>query len=518
MLRWRGGSVTNRLFFGGILAAVIGVACGSEGPAVPGGGDGGDGGLGDAAADSGPACPAGQAFCGGKCIDVTADDENCGGCDAKCAGAKHCASATCRASKIEHVVLIVQENHTFDSYFGRWCQAAAGSNPACTTGPACCERAPDKEPHGASPQTLDDGSNFASDHDHLRACEVQEIDDGKMDQFVTGSTGAMQCLGSGPSCASASNFALANAQTAGAYWNLADQNALADRYFQPTAGGTSSNDMYFAIAHWQFTDNDEMPQAIGLSKGCPQGVCVGATVVSYVGRTTIADLLLGAGKTFAVYADDYAHAKAAAPGCESIPPDCNYSSILHPIAAQACKYDASDVPFGYYKQLVDGPGFKDYSDLAKDIQANALPSFAYVKARESRSEHPNVSNVTDGVAFVTGTVAMIESSAYAPSTLVLVTWDEGGGFFDHVAPPKSIDIDDKNMPVPYGTRVPLLAIGPFARKGTVSHVTMEHSSVVRFLEYNFLGPTGQLGYNDAKVANLGSLLDPNATGVPVPEN
>jgi len=89
--------------------------------------------------------------------------------------------------------------------------------------------------------------------------------------------------------------------------------------------------------------------------------------------------------------------------------------------------------------------------------------------------------------------------------------------FDHIPPPPSIDTDDANAPVPYGTRVPLLAIGPFAKKGTVSHVAMEHSSIVRFLEYNFLGPVGQLGYNDAKVHNIGSLLDPTVTVVHVPE-
>lgn len=67
------------------------------------------------------------------------------------------------------------------------------------------------------------------------------------------------------------------------------------------------------------------------------------------------------------------------------------------------------------------------------------------------------------------------------------------------------------------TRVPLLAIGEFSRKGTVSHVTMMHSSVVRFLEYNFLGPVGQLAASDAKVRNIGSLLDPALTGIPIPE-
>jgi phospholipase C len=71
---------------------------------------------------------------------------------------------------------------------------------------------------------------------------------------------------------------------------------------------------------------------------------------------------------------------------------------------------------------------------------------------------------------------------------------------------------------PYGPRVPLLAIGPFARKGTISHTTMEHSSIVKFIEWNWLGGTGQLGARDATVNNLGSMLDPSATGVTVPAN
>ncbi|MGZ3475757.1 MAG: alkaline phosphatase family protein, partial [Polyangiales bacterium] len=93
-----------------------------------------------------------------------------------------------------------------------------------------------------------------------------------------------------------------------------------------------------------------------------------------------------------------------------------------------------------------------------------------------------------------------------------VTWDEGGGYFDHIAPPAASSVDHK----PYGTRVPLLAIGRFARSGHVSHVEMEHSSVVKFLELNFLGKTGQLGGRDLHVNNIGSLLDPAKTGIVVP--
>ena len=65
----------------------------------------------------------------------------------------------------------------------------------------------------------------------------------------------------------------------------------------------------------------------------------------------------------------------------------------------------------------------------------------------------------------------------------------------------------------------MLALGPFARKGAVSHVVMEHSSVVKLLEWNFLGgATGQLSGRDGVVANMGSLLDPSATGAVVPEH
>jgi phospholipase C len=490
-------------------------ACGS--PDVGASADGGE----DASPYKGVSCPSGQGPCGagGACIDITADDANCNGCGQACSGAQHCVAGGCRDSQIQHVVLIVEENHTFDAYFGRYCQAAAGSNPTCTAGRSCCERAPDLEPRGAAPTVLDDSSNFAADRDHQQTCELQQIDGGKMDGYVTGSSGADQCLGSGPSCSSATNFALAAASTVGAYWTLADQNALADRYFQPIAGGSSSNDMYLAVAHYQFLDDQAMPDAVGCLLNCTlDGVCLSAARTKYTGRTTIADLLLRAGKTFTVYADGYAGAVAAGYGnCPNIAPDCQYDALTHPIAHQACRYDASDIPFAYYAQLADGAHFADYAQLAKDVSQGALPSFAYVKALTTRNEHPNVSNISDGIVFVESVIQTIAQSPYASSTLILVTWDEGGGFFDHVAPPPSIDTDDAGRPVPYGTRVPLLAVGPFARKGTVSHVTMEHSSVVRFLEYNFLGPVGQLGHNDARVANLGSLLDPNTTGIHVPE-
>lgn len=510
------------------MAAAIAACGGGSSGESPLGGDGADAGDGDGSAtandvtapDVNP-CSSGQAFCGGRCIDVTADDHNCGACGHECTLPDRCGAGACQKPKIEHVVLIVQENHTFDSYFGKYCQAAAGSNPTCTKGRACCEAAPAKEPHGAAPIVLNDDSNFATDRDHDQACEVQQIHAGAMDQFVTGSTGASTCFGVGPDCASPNNFALADQTTASTYWALAEQGALADRWFQPIAGGSSSNDMYFATAHFQFVDNQYLPQGIGSPAHCSSGGCFGGTPTLFSGQPTIADLLLDAGKTFAVYADGLDEAKAAAGTCPSPPSYCPYAScIAHPIACHGCVYDSSDIPFAYFSQFADGPHLKDYTQLVADLTAGTLPTFAYVKARAYRNEHPNVSKISDGVAFVKHTVDAIAASDVSSSTLVLVTWDEGGGFFDHVAPPPGIDDDPASPihPIPYGTRVPMIALGPYARAGTVSHVTLEHSSVVRFLEYNFLGPVGQLGANDGKVKNIGSLLDPSRTGIPIPED
>jgi phospholipase C len=400
-------------------------------------------------------------------------------------------------TNISHVVLIVQENHTFDTYFGLYCTAAPGSNPACTQGSTCCEAAPTRDPSGAAPVMLDDAENAGYDPNHTQTCELSEIDDGKMDEFVKGT-----------SCSSANNFALAPAAVVQPYWTLATQNALADRWFQPIAGQSSSNDMYFATAHYVFTDNAYQPDSNGHGCEVPP-----EPTIEYTSQTTIADLLIAAGKTFAVYAEGYA-AMVAATLCPSPPSDCTMTPVALP--TPPCVYQPDDIPFEYYKQFEDDPKtMKDLSDLAKDLQGGTLPSFSYVKRVQYKNEHPGYgTEISKGVAAVQEVVDLVASSPYADDTLVLVTWDEGGGFFDHVAPPPASISDGQ----PYGMRVPTLAIGRFARKGTVSHVTMEHSSIVKFLEWNFLGATGQLGARDTVVANIGSLLDPAQTGLVVPED
>ncbi len=192
--------------------------------------------------------------------------------------------------------------------------------------------------------------------------------------------------------------------------------------------------------------------------------------------------------------------------CPAPPSDCTAPSPYLP-----CIYDPSDIPAAYFRNTVDNPAdMADLGQLVTDIKKGTLPNVAFVKLLTYHNEHPGFgTTISSGVSHVTQLVNEIEKSKLASSTLVLLTWDESGGYFDHIAPPPTSPIDGQ----PYGARVPLLALGPLARKGFVSHVVMEHSSIVKFIEWNWLGATGQLGARDAVVNNIGSMVDP-AAGVP----
>lgn len=519
----------------------------------------------NASGQCGSSCTPSQKQCGKACVVLATDRSNCGSCGKVCGVGEACVSGVCKSpptacapgatvacscpgvavgsktcdsagsgygacactwkTNIEHVVLIVQENHTFDSYFGAYCTGTPGplgSPTPCTTGPACCEAAPSTV-GGLTPYVLTDSENYDKDRDHNYACEVCEVNGGAMDHFADGA-----CVDPDPpnslfsyGCSSAHNLAVANnAGQMNTYWSLAGSYALADRYFQPLAGGTSGNDMYFAVSHYEFYDNTVAPNAIG--HGCTDPTS-SPTVTTFAGRTTVADLLLSHGVTFKTYADGYAAAVAAAPSCPSAG-----GAHCHPFLPYSCKYDPSDIPFNYYPNFTD-KHIDDLSRFTTDLANQALPGLSFVKYRTSENEHPGYSYITDGENNVAAVInAVFSTPAYASNTLILLTWDEGGGYYDHVSPPASVETAP-TVPapfvVPYGTRVPMLAIGPFAKTNYISHRQMEHSSIVKFLEWNFVGPSGvgaiAATYPSARdgspmVNGIGDMLNPSAVGVTPP--
>jgi len=397
-------------------------------------------------------------------------------------------------SEIRHLVVIVQENHSFDNYYGNYCKAAPGTNPSCNEGPDCCEGAPPLDPNGVAPILLNDESNSSYDPDHTQACELAEINDGLMDGFTQG-----------PACADVRNFAVADV-AAKPYWELAQGGALADRYFQPVVGQSSSNDMYLATAKFVFPDNEYIPDFV-VSK-----CTINSNVMTFPGPS-LGDLLTTAGVRWTVYAEGLGAARTAvaADECPAPDPACPLDLPIYP-----CVFDSSDIPYAYFgADSADTEHFADYSRMSIDIETGTLPDYSFVKFYGFRTEHPGYgTTITDGTDAVTALIDQIQASPYAKDTLILITWDESGGYFDHIAPPPTSSVDNE----PYGARVPMLAIGPFAKKNWISHVTMEHSSIVKFIEWNWLGgETGQLAGRDATINNIGSLLDSTATGRTVPQ-
>jgi phospholipase C len=412
-------------------------------------------------------------------------------------GVAQAARGPSTRTAIKHVVVIVQENHTFDNYFANYCERRVDNKrrPVCDGGPSTYPGTT------TAPVVLDDTSMAAYDPNHTQSCQTAEINGGKMDGYLTAPP-------SEGKCGTPDNFsyAAAGASSPVAYYQqLATRGALADHYFQPVTGESSSNDMYLWTTRFVFKDNQVEPNATG--KQCSSNANVQQYDDSAGANKNIGKTLSDAGVSSAWYAEGYSAMQDAGSSCPPAPAGCGIQVQTYP-----CVFDPSDIPAEYYASSVDkAANMRDYSQLAPDITSGALPSVVFVKALGFNSEHPGGgTKLSSGVAFVQQTVDAIQRSKLAKDTLVLVTWDESGGYYDHVAPPPASAVDQQ----PYGPRVPLLAVGPFARRGTVSHQTLEHSSITKFVEWNWLkGKTGQLDGRDRVVHNLGSVL---ATNLKVP--
>ncbi|HTM19854.1 MAG TPA: alkaline phosphatase family protein [Kofleriaceae bacterium] len=459
-----------------VLITIISAACGGGGGGNP---------------DARPTADAAS-------IDAEAPDAMACVISAPTPATLNCPSPGATSSDIEHLVVIIQENHSFDSYFGNYCTATTGSAPTCTTGPACCEAAPATEPSGASPLVLDDAENGAYDPNHTYDCNLDQINGGAMDRFVVGRS----------QCANPKTFAIAALNgDADPYHDLAAANAMADNYFQPVVGASSSNDMYFARGAFVFKDNSVQTMAIGMDCG------FGSSNPAEYSDPTIADLLIQCGVDWSWYAGGYQVTKdaVAVDSCPTADPGCHVAFGTYP-----CIYDPTDNPFLYYTSLRDDPlYFKDISQFAIDVGNDQLPAVSYVKPMGFLTEHPGFQDrISEGASNTADIIATISGSpTYADNTLILLVYDEGGGYYDHVAPPPTSTVDC----APYGTRTIFMAIGPFAKTNYVSHTLMEHTSIVKFIEWNwFGGETGQLGTRDTEVNNIGDML--TGTGTAVPSN
>jgi phospholipase C len=149
-------------------------------------------------------------------------------------------------------------------------------------------------------------------------------------------------------------------------------------------------------------------------------------------------------------------------------------------------------------------------NLLADIHDGRLPAVTWITPRFALSEHPEF-NLCYGENWSTQVIDAIMRSPQWRDTAIFLTWDDWGGFYDHVPPPQ---VDRFGL----GIRVPLLILSPYARRGFVDHETGEFSSVLRFIEDNW--GLGRLTKRDAGAADLSrsfDFLQPPRSPDPLPQ-
>jgi phospholipase C len=140
-------------------------------------------------------------------------------------------------------------------------------------------------------------------------------------------------------------------------------------------------------------------------------------------------------------------------------------------------------PFNYFARFAPGTPdreqhLKDYTDLAAGIERGELPQVIFYKPQGTFNEHPRTTDVMSGDIHISELVAKIRASPLWASTAIVVTYDENGGFWDHVSPPKG----DRWGP---GTRIPAIIISPFAKRGYVDHTSYDTTSILKLITRRF---------------------------------
>jgi acid phosphatase len=198
-----------------------------------------------------------------------------------------------------------------------------------------------------------------------------------------------------------------------------------------------------------------------------------ASTLSVQTQTTIGDLLSAAHVSWAWYAGAFQDALD------------NPSHIY----TAPYQFQPHHQPFNYFANYAPGTAeraqhLKDGgiggAGLLADIDAGRLPAVTFYKPQGTLNEHPGYANVLDGDAHIADVISHILHGPQADHVLIVVTYDENGGFWDHAAPPKA----DRWGP---GSRVPTIIVSPYARKGHVDHTPYDTSSILRFIAKRYLG-------------------------------
>ena len=355
------------------------------------------------------------------------------------------------STPIEHLVVLLQENHSFDNYFGTY--PGVNGLPADTKMPVD----PNNLAAGfVTPWHI--GNTTITDISHSASTFKDQYDNGKMDGFVSALNARNQ------------NGQLAMGYYDGSdipyYWNLADNYVLFDSFFSSAQDGSFANHMYWIAAVPPVT---------------PKGVTLSQTLTNV---PTIFDELQAAGVSWKFYVQNY-------------DPTITYRNIG---TSGNRSSQVIWVPLLYFDRFIDDPTLSshivDLSQYFTDLQNGTLPSVSYI-VPSGASEHPP-SSLMSGQRFVKSIIQELMRSNVWDSSAFLLSYDDWGGWYDHVKP---IQIDQYG----YGPRVPAIMVSPYAKSGYIDNTVLDFTSILKFIEQNW--NVAPLSPRDAYANNLLSAFD-----------
>ncbi|MBI1743937.1 acid phosphatase [Candidatus Acetothermia bacterium] len=416
--------------------------------------------------------------------------------------------------KIKHVIVIYQENRSFDTLYGNF----PGATGIANAGAAIKQVNKNNQPYVTLPQPLDPNkkpdSRFPAnmsvqpfdigrfvppdqttgDLIHRFYQEQYQINGGKMNKFVTWSDNGGLVMG----YYDGTQLPLGK---------LAQQYTLADNFFHAAFGGSFLNHFWLICActpRWPNAPADKVAQlnsngvlvkdgtvtpdgyavntSYPINQPHPANITDSTQLLPQQTMPTIGDRLDEKGISWAWYSGGWNDALAGKPDR---------------------LFQFHHQPFAYFAHYADGtPGraahLKDEQDFLQALQTSGLPAVSFVKPIGRFNEHPGYANLLEGQHHVEDLVNAVKNSPYWSDTVIIITYDENGGLWDHVSPPKG----DRWGP---GTRVPTIIISPFAKKGFVDHTQYDTTSILRFIEERWNLPA--LGSRDAVANDLSNAFN-----------
>jgi len=406
-----------------------------------------------------------------------------------------CGGGTSRTpippGKIQHVVIIFQENRTPDNLFQDPVLIKAGADIA-------------QSGLNSAGQTIQlSPTPLAIDYDlsHSHSGFEAMYDGGKMDgaNNVT-----ITCNATNPPCPPANpQYLYVNPSDVQPYFQMAEQYTFGDRMFQTNEGpsfpahqfiisGTSAPS---ATSNNFVAENAEGITNPGNNTGCTAPPSEFVYLINPSGseptkiypctdHPALTDELDNKNISWRYYT----------PSAGSLWTSPN--AIQHMCGPNAAPPNATACVGSEWVNHVVLYTTQNPAPILTDISSNQLPQVSWVIPAGQNSDHAGNTDRTGGPSWVASIVNAIGNSPYWANTAIVVTWDDWGGWYDHVPPPKVVDDGTSwGSGYVYGFRVPLLVISPYAKAGYISHVNHDFGSILNLIEDNF--GLSSLGYADA---------------------